>query len=123
MSDLTGIEKMKLENFLQMGSGYVLDFTNRAFQEFILDCLGIDIYDDKYEYASGSKANRLREFWRKEPNYTVGKLLSDFLEYWKAQKLERQTDSLDEYFSCFWHGFVVWYLHDTENCSRGGLGE
>ena len=92
MSDLTGIEKMKIENFLCMGGGYVLDFSNRTFQEFIMDCLGIDIYDNKYEYASGSKANRLREFWRKEPNYTVGKLLSDFLEYWKAQKLTREQE-------------------------------
>jgi hypothetical protein len=56
MSDLTGIEKLKLEKFLDMGSGYVLDFSNKTFQEFILNCLGIDIYDDKYYYASGSMA-------------------------------------------------------------------
>ena len=48
MSDLTGIEKMKLEKFLDMESGYVLDFSNKTFQEFIMDCLGIDIYDDRY---------------------------------------------------------------------------
>ena len=87
MSDLTNIEKLKLEKFLEMGGGYVLDFSNRTFQEFILDCLGIDIYDNKYDYASGSKANRLREFWRKEPNYIVSKLLSDLLEYWRTNKL------------------------------------
>lgn len=84
MSDLKSIEKMKLEKLFDMGSGYVLDFSNRTFQEFIIDNTGIDIYDDKYDYASGSKANRLRAFWKKEPNYLVGRLLSDLLEYWRT---------------------------------------
>ena len=47
MSDLTAIEKRKLERALGMGSGYVLDFSNRTFAEFFLDNFGIDIYDDK----------------------------------------------------------------------------
>ena len=72
MSDLTSMEKLKLEKLLDMRSGYVLDFSNRTFQEFILDNSGLDIYDTKYEHASGSKANRLRAFWRKESNYVVG---------------------------------------------------
>jgi hypothetical protein len=63
MSDLSMMEKRKLERALGMSSGYVLDFCNRTFEEFILDCTGIEIYDSKYDYASGSKANRLRAFW------------------------------------------------------------
>ncbi len=54
MSDLTSIEKMKIEKYLGMSSGYVLDFSNRTFQEFILENIGVDIYDDKYEYARGA---------------------------------------------------------------------
>ncbi|WP_020586221.1 abortive infection family protein [Desulfobacter curvatus] len=92
MSDLSGIEKMKLEKFLDMEGGYVLEFSNRTFQEFIKDSLEIDIYDARYDYASGSKANRMRAFWKKEPNYPVGKLLSDMLEYWKAKKLTRALE-------------------------------
>jgi len=87
MSDLTSIEKMKIEKYLGMESGYVLDFSNRTFQDFILENTGLDIYDDKYNYASGSKANRLRAFWKEEPNHIVGKLLNDFVEYWQARKL------------------------------------
>jgi len=87
MSDLSSIEKLKLEKFFGMGGGYVLNFSDRTFQEFILENTGIDIYEDKYNYASGSKANRLREFWEQEPNYTVGELISALLEHWKAQKL------------------------------------
>ncbi len=80
MSNLTFIEKGKLEKRLNMGGGYVLDFSNRTFQEFVLDCTGLNIYDSKYDNASGSKANRLRTFWSIEPNHIVGKLLLDLLE-------------------------------------------
>jgi hypothetical protein len=88
MSDLSSIEKLKLEKFFGMGGGYVLNFLDRTFQEFILENTGIDIYENKYNiYASGSKANRIRAFWNQEPNYTVGELISALLEIWKAQKL------------------------------------
>jgi hypothetical protein len=87
MSDLTSIEKIKLEKLLEMDSGYVLDFSNRTFQEFVLENLNIDIYDEKYNYNSGSKANRLRRFWKEESNSTVGKLIETLLEYWRTKKL------------------------------------
>lgn len=87
MSNLTSIEKIMLEKLLEMDGGYVLDFSNRTFQEFILESLNIDIYDEKYNYHSGSKANRLRGFWTEEPNLTVGELIGKLLEYWRAKKL------------------------------------
>lgn len=87
MSDLSSIEKVKLEKMFEMDGGYVLDFTDRTFREFIIENTKINIYDGKYDYASGSKANRLRAFWAKESNYIVGKLILDLLEYWKTKKL------------------------------------
>lgn len=78
---------MKIEALLQMGSGYVLDFSNRTFFEFILTSTGKDINDKKYDYGSGSKANRLRAFWNTESDKVVGKLLSEMLERWKTQKV------------------------------------
>jgi hypothetical protein len=92
MSDLSSIEQLKVEKLLQMGGGYVLDFSNRTFREFVLENTGIDIYDEKYKYYSGSKANRLRAFWEEESNYLVGKLLAKLLEYWRAQKSLRHED-------------------------------
>lgn len=83
MANLTGIEKVKLEKLFGMSSGYVLDFTNRTFQEFILEHTGLDIFTPKYDYGSGSKANRLRAFWQKGSNYLIGKLLLGMLDYWK----------------------------------------
>jgi hypothetical protein len=81
MSDLSNIEKRHLERLFGMSSGYVLNFSNRTFEEFIIDSTGRSIYDAKYDNASGSKANRLRAFWSIEPNYMVAKLLGDLLQY------------------------------------------
>lgn len=83
MSDLTGIEKLKLECALDMGGGYVLGFSNRTFGEFFLDFFGIDIWDARYDYASGSKANRIRAFWKQEGNYLVGSVLQTIFENWQ----------------------------------------
>ena len=87
MSDLSSIEKVKLEKMFEMEAGYVLDFSNITFREFIIDNTNIDISDGKYDYASGSKANQLKAFWAKEANYIVGKLISALLEYWKTKRL------------------------------------
>ena len=62
MADLTSIEKLRLERFFGMGSGYVLNLSNRTFDELILDNTSINIYEEKFSYGSGSKANRLRAF-------------------------------------------------------------
>jgi hypothetical protein len=75
------MEKSKFGKLLGMETGYVLNFSNRSFAEFIRDTTGHNIYDERYNYASGSKANRLRAFWQKEDNSVVGKLMGDMLDY------------------------------------------
>jgi hypothetical protein len=82
MADLAPIEKRKLERALGMRSGYVLNFSNNTFHEFFLDYCGIDIYDDKYNFSSGSKANRMRAFWELESNYLVAKALDTIFSEW-----------------------------------------
>ena len=81
MADLTFSDKRKLERLFDMGGGYVLDFSNRTFAEFIDDTVNRDIYDNRYDYDTGSKANRLRGFWDVEGNQIVGKLLSGLIDY------------------------------------------
>jgi hypothetical protein len=61
MSSLTHIEKQKLERELGMESGYVLGFSNRTFEEFFREAVGVEIYDPKFAAGSGSKA--LIEGW------------------------------------------------------------
>lgn len=43
-------------------------------------------------YASGSKANRLRGFWKKEASHIVGKLTLDLVQY--AETLNDQDEAL-----------------------------
>ena len=81
MSSLTLIEKRRIEKLFEMSGGYVLNFSNRTFQETVLDSTGINIYDQKY--GLGSKASVLRSFWTKEPDHIVAKLLNDLLDYYK----------------------------------------
>lgn len=82
MADLSHLEKKKLERALDMGSGYVLNFSNRTFDEFFTDTVGVDIFSVDYDYGSGSKANRMRAFWDREPNYLVAQVLDALIEGW-----------------------------------------
>jgi len=94
MSDLSRIEKRRFEELLKMGGGYVLDFSNRTFEEFVVDTTGRSIYDDKYNFESGSKANRLRGFWNEEGNHLVAKLLGALIDY--AESLDGADPKLVE---------------------------
>lgn len=98
MTNLSFIEKKKFEKLFGMKSGYVMDFSDRTFQEFVGDAVGVDIYEEKYNYGSGSKANKLRGYWSVESNYNIGKLLEKLLEYWLDQVQSRHInyDTSDE---------------------------
>jgi hypothetical protein len=98
MADLTFLEKRTLERLFGMGSGYVLDFSDRTFQEYVGESVGVDILSDKYRYSSGSKANRLRCFCKIEPNHRVGKLIFDLGHYSKALQNPPEQKDLDECF-------------------------
>ena len=80
MAKINFIEKQKLERILNMDLGYVLDFSNRTFQEFIKDCLDIDIYKN---YPNLSKAKILRAILENEKDIYVGKLINQLLKYKK----------------------------------------
>ena len=82
MSTLKTIEKQQLEQLFGMASGYVLDFSNRTFQQFIHENAEIDIYAAKYVFNGDSKANRLRAFWERESDATAGRVLAALIEYW-----------------------------------------
>lgn len=92
MSDFKGVNKLKLEKLFGMKTGYVLDFSNNSFQSFIVETIGVDIYDEKYDYGGASKANLLREFWSVESNYNVAKLNEALLEHWRTIQLTNDND-------------------------------
>jgi hypothetical protein len=96
MAVLTYIERANIENFLGMKSGYVMNFSDRTFQEFVGEAVGLDINNEKYHYATNSKANRLRQFIKVESNYTFGKLLSTFCDYWLSKVHNGEIDYRDD---------------------------
>lgn len=85
MAKLTTSEKQTLEKLFQMSSGYVLNFTDRTMSDFFRDDVGVNIYSEKYNYASGSKANRMRGFWLKADEKLVGKSILKLIEYIENQ--------------------------------------
>jgi hypothetical protein len=97
MATLSTSEKQILEKLFQMGGGYVLNFSDRTMGEFFKDDMAIDIYDQKYRYASGSKANCIRGFWQVTEDASVGTSIHKLLEYIDHQivlgKLKREDFS------------------------------
>ncbi len=87
MASLTTTDKQVLEKLFQMSTGYVLNFVDRTFAEFFRDDVGIDIHDKKFDYASGSKANRMRGFWQVADDVTVGKSIQKLIAYIDTQIL------------------------------------
>ena len=82
MNSLTHIEKQKLERELRMDGGYVLDFSNRTFDEFFREIVDAPIYDTLYALGSGSKANRMRAFWQVATDDQLRTLFQGILEGW-----------------------------------------
>jgi hypothetical protein len=82
-------EKRDIETALGMGSGYVLDFSNRTFAEFIGASIGIDIYAGHYSDFGSSKANHLRCFFERESDYHIGRLLADLITH--ARQLQEDN--------------------------------
>ena len=87
MATLTTNDKQILEKLFQMNGGYVLNFSDRTMREFFKDDLGVNIYDNKYNYASGSKANYIRGFWQVASDSLVGKSVIKLIEYIENQFL------------------------------------
>ena len=57
---LSRIELRSLERALNMSEGYVLNFTNLTFTDFLIDNFKIDLEDDQFLKYGESKAKRLR---------------------------------------------------------------
>jgi hypothetical protein len=79
-----------------MSSGYVLGFSNRTFDEFFREVVGVSIYDSCYDQASGSKAHRTRSFWRLATDEQVLLFLNGLLEGWEIYSDEPIPNSSEK---------------------------
>jgi len=85
MAKLTTNEKEILEELFKMRDGYVLNFSDRTFGEFFRNDMALNIFDPKFNYASGSKANRLRGFWQVADDSLVSASIDHLLTYIDTQ--------------------------------------
>ncbi len=86
MSSLKKNEKTLLEALFDMSGGYVLDFTDATFEIFFEE-FDVQIHSEKYVKDDGtSKAKKLREFWRIEPDYIVGKSIKEMIEHYETMQ-------------------------------------
>ena len=83
MSSLTAADKRYFEKILDMGGGYVLDFTNGTFAEFFKR-YNVDIHGNQFLTYGDSKAKKMRAFWEQESDALVGRVLSDMLDNYQA---------------------------------------
>ncbi len=79
MANLNFYQKQHFEKIFEMGSGYLLDFSNSSLQEFMND-FKIDLGSSKYDKYGSSKAKRFRAFWEVESDILVANILQALLE-------------------------------------------
>ncbi|MBF0487004.1 MAG: hypothetical protein HQK98_02480 [Nitrospirae bacterium] len=85
MANLSTVDKRVLEDIFKMGTGRVLNFTNQSMGDFFIDDVNVDIYAEKYEYSTNSKANRMKGFWRVADDSLVGKSIMQLIGYIEHQ--------------------------------------
>jgi len=90
MANLKFNEKQLFEKLFDRG-GYVLDFSNRTFEEFFND-FNISIYSERYSFNGDSKMKRLRAFWDTDTNTKVGEVLLNLLQYAENKEDIKQKD-------------------------------
>jgi hypothetical protein len=81
MTNIRSIDMMLLDDVFEMGSGYVLNFSDRTFSEFFREELKINIDDPVYAQNGGSKAKRLRCFLQTVDKSVAAKALNALWEY------------------------------------------
>ena len=121
MSDLTNIEKRKFERLLGMGSGYVLDFSNRTFDEFVRNTVGRNIYDSKYDGHGSSKAKMRLLQGQAVPDIEALAIISDEKDFELVARAVRDTIEKNEPETGLdrLHTFIIKYLRTL--CRDRGL--
>lgn len=81
MPNIRSLDMMVIDDLFEMGSGYVLNFSDRTFAQFFAEELNIDIDDPAYARTGTSKAKRLRCFLQTVDKPTVARTLNALWEY------------------------------------------
>lgn len=96
-SRVTSLDIRVIDNVLEMGGGYVLDFTDRTFAEFFSEH-GVQIDDSRFSVEGTSKAKRLRYFLKNTLPPLTGRILAALLQHRLAWKPDGMASAdLDGY--------------------------
>src|SRR6185437_9823411 len=86
MPNIRQLDMMVIDDLFEMGSGYVLDFSDRSFTIFFAEELNVDIDDPVYAKYGTSKAKRLRCFLQTVDKATAVRTLNALWEYREARR-------------------------------------
>ena len=89
MPNIRTIDMKLVDELFQMGSGYVLDFSDRTMASFFAEELNVDIDDPVYQEQGTSKAKRLRCYLNKIDLVTAVKTLKALWEYREATRRDQ----------------------------------
>ena len=89
---ITELDLRVVQRVLEMGAGYVLDFSDRTFSAFFQD-FGVNIGDAKYCGEGQSKAKRLRGFLRTGAPPLTGRVLAKLCRHRMLNGQAAPTDS------------------------------
>lgn len=90
------IDMMFLDEVFEMGSGYVLNFSDRTFAIFFATELNIDIDSPEYAKNGSSKGKRLKCFFQSVDKSVVVRALEALWEYREALRVSsKKSDTVE----------------------------
>ena len=95
-SQVRSMDMPILDTVFSMGDGFVLNFSNRTFDEFFREELNVDIYDARWEVQGRSKAKRLRYYLRHADRQTALETLNALWKYREVSGVTADYPELDD---------------------------
>lgn len=92
MPNIRTLDMQLVDDLFEMGSGYVLDFSDRTMSSFFAEELNVDIDDVAYRDLGSSKAKRLRCFLNKVDMPTAVRTLRALWDYRETIRKNRGRD-------------------------------
>jgi hypothetical protein len=107
---------MLIDDIFEMGSGYVLNFSDRTIAQFFAEELNIDFDDPAYQKNGTSKAKRLRCFLQTVDKPTVIRTLEALWEYREATRFRSGKEEKIQNA----HGRLLAIIHRLREDGRNG---
>jgi len=89
MAALKPTEPSIIKKFVELrrGAGYVLNFSDAEFEQFMRDVSDVDIYSKDFEKYGNSKGKRLKVFLEIASDLEIGKALFSLVDQFKTDKM------------------------------------